>query len=314
MGDTYIGPFGRILPVPEKSDTPPPGRTDPRMIASQVRLPLPTKLNFGSDPRPGVTDPRRYDSSSRTTVSRASSSHTPKHERLPSVNQLLTPASPLSPPEQSRRHKGEPLTPTEAAARHLYGWSKGYLEDLPNPHTGYFPAQGTTGGAPHPHTNVSGTQYPGIDRYPGSAMAPTDHGGSSYSPSNVVPHYSSPILAHGQYRPPFAPEYADGRRGSMSHPSPDSATTSKPVPKCLGEQIFPGEGPCFVYDDGTHVKKMIDGEQVNAQWGITKAGKPRKRLAIACLTCREKKIKCDPGEPKCVQCDKSGRECRFASA
>lgn len=69
-----------------------------------------------------------------------------------------------------------------------------------------------------------------------------------------------------------------------------------------------------MYDDGTHVKKVIDGEAVNAQWGVTKAGKPRKRLAIACLTCREKKIKCDPDEPKCVQCDKSGRECRFQTA
>ena len=94
----------------------------------------------------------------------------------------------------------------------------------------------------------------------------------------------------------------------------ESQSSSKPVVKLIGEQLFPGEGLCYVYDDGTHVKKVIDGEHVNAQWGVTKAGKPRKRLAIACLTCREKKIKCDPDEPKCVQCDKSGRECRFQTA
>lgn len=93
-------------------------------------------------------------------------------------------------------------------------------------------------------------------------------------------------------------------------------STPKPVAKMVGERHVPGEGLCYFYDDGTHVRKVIDGEVVNAQWGITKAGKPRKRLAIACLTCREKKIKCDPapGEPKCVQCDKSGRECRFQTA
>lgn len=90
--------------------------------------------------------------------------------------------------------------------------------------------------------------------------------------------------------------------------------TVKPLPRVVGEQIIPGEGPCWVYKDGSTCKKVIDGEAVNAQWGITKAGKPRKRLAIACTTCREKKIKCDPGDPKCVQCEKFGRECRFTTA
>ncbi|KAF3054090.1 hypothetical protein E8E11_011495 [Didymella keratinophila] len=57
-------------------------------------------------------------------------------------------------------------------------------------------------------------------------------------------------------------------------------------------------------------RAIIDGEPVNPSWGITKAGKPRKRLAQACLTCREKKIKCEPGYPKCHQCAKSQRVCR----
>ncbi|KAL6706238.1 hypothetical protein ACN47E_005973 [Coniothyrium glycines] len=73
---------------------------------------------------------------------------------------------------------------------------------------------------------------------------------------------------------------------------------------------IPGEGSCFIYDDGTYVRAIIDGEPVNPSWGITKAGKPRKRLAQACLTCREKKIKCEPAFPKCHQCTKSQRVCR----
>ncbi|KAF2753935.1 hypothetical protein EJ05DRAFT_160482 [Pseudovirgaria hyperparasitica] len=64
------------------------------------------------------------------------------------------------------------------------------------------------------------------------------------------------------------------------------------------------------YDNGNTVPAEIDGEAVNPCWGITKAGKPRKRLAQACLTCREKKIKCDPGFPKCAQCTKSQRTCK----
>lgn len=80
--------------------------------------------------------------------------------------------------------------------------------------------------------------------------------------------------------------------------------------RCLGQQEIPGEGLCYIYEDGTYCRAVIDGEQVNPNWGVTKAGKPRKRLAQACLTCREKKIKCEPGYPKCLQCAKSQRACR----
>jgi hypothetical protein len=80
--------------------------------------------------------------------------------------------------------------------------------------------------------------------------------------------------------------------------------------RCVGQREVPGEGLCYVYEDGTFCRAIIDGEAVNPSWGITKAGKPRKRLAQACLTCREKKIKCEPGYPKCHQCAKSQRVCR----
>ncbi|KAK0739567.1 hypothetical protein B0T21DRAFT_285742 [Apiosordaria backusii] len=81
------------------------------------------------------------------------------------------------------------------------------------------------------------------------------------------------------------------------------------LPRFVRAAEVPGEGMCYFYDDGSHCKTVIDGEQVNAHWGVTKAGKPRKRLAIACVTCREKKIKCDPDYPRCVQCEKFGRVC-----
>jgi hypothetical protein len=80
--------------------------------------------------------------------------------------------------------------------------------------------------------------------------------------------------------------------------------------RCVGQREITGEGLCYVYEDGSYCRAIIDGEPVNPSWGITKAGKPRKRLAQACLTCREKKIKCEPGYPKCHQCAKSQRACR----
>ena len=81
----------------------------------------------------------------------------------------------------------------------------------------------------------------------------------------------------------------------------------------VGERIIPGKGVCYVYDDGSMCQKIINGDAVNPKWGTTKAGKPRKRLGQACNTCREKKIKCDPSVPKCAQCQKFGRECKFES-
>ncbi|KAK2611198.1 hypothetical protein N8I77_004564 [Diaporthe amygdali] len=86
------------------------------------------------------------------------------------------------------------------------------------------------------------------------------------------------------------------------------------LPRFVRAAEVPGEGMCYFYDDGSHCKTVVDGETINPHWGVTKAGKPRKRLAIACVTCREKKIKCDPDYPRCVQCEKFGRICKFKNA
>ncbi|KAI9818257.1 MAG: hypothetical protein M1832_004473 [Thelocarpon impressellum] len=123
-------------------------------------------------------------------------------------------------------------------------------------------------------------------------------------------------------RPPQSSPYAGPRPGHGASASPPVGDVIGPsiwtgthfLPRFIGEREVRGEGPCYFYDDGTHCKTFIDGEAVNAHWGVTKAGKPRKRLAVACLTCREKKIKCDPDFPKCVQCEKFGRVCKFKNA
>ncbi|KAF6841650.1 fungal specific transcription factor [Colletotrichum plurivorum] len=139
--------------------------------------------------------------------------------------------------------------------------------------------------------------------------------------------YSSPTDTGSSYRDQRPPSGS----GMMQPSAPASATPSEVIPSKdgLGPKIWtgnqflprfvraaevPGEGLCYFYDDGSHCKTVIDGENVNALWGVTKAGKPRKRLAIACVTCREKKIKCDPDYPRCVQCEKFGRQCKFKNA
>lgn len=84
--------------------------------------------------------------------------------------------------------------------------------------------------------------------------------------------------------------------------------------RLIGEGHIDRLGECYIYSDGTHCPKWVKGELVNANWGLTKAGKPRKRLAQACVTCRDRKIKCLPASPKCEQCRRSGKTCRFENA
>ncbi|KHN94609.1 uncharacterized protein MAM_07515 [Metarhizium album ARSEF 1941] len=116
-----------------------------------------------------------------------------------------------------------------------------------------------------------------------------------------------------------APLTPEGSAASEGVPTKDGLgpkiwTGTHFLPRFVRAADVPGEGMCYFYDDGSHCKTVIDGEAVNAHWGVTKAGKPRKRLAIACITCREKKIKCDPDYPRCVQCEKFGRVCKFKNA
>ncbi|CAO2647255.1 Nn.00g081770.m01.CDS01 [Neocucurbitaria sp. VM-36] len=128
--------------------------------------------------------------------------------------------------------------------------------------------------------------------------------GKNYRPASAA---SDPTAA-------FASQSVQDELGDAGRPVRRrlDGTSRAPIrsSRCIGQREMPGEGLCYIYEDGTYCRAIIDGEPVNPSWGITKAGKPRKRLAQACLTCREKKIKCEPGYPKCHQCVKSQRVCR----
>ena len=120
MSRTYIGPFGRILPVPEKSE---PERLqlpidETRTNMTTYQLPHPDRLQFGSDTTPGFTEPLRYNtiSQSRRAVEPANTmyrerSGQPHREHLPSLSSLLTPASHSSVPASSCPQEPSPNTP-----------------------------------------------------------------------------------------------------------------------------------------------------------------------------------------------------------
>ena len=290
--------------------------------------PMSSRLHFNTELRPSFNEPSRYETLSHLQKFTDSTRSTWR-EQLPSVSQLLTPASqpsvphsPFSPPScngSSVEHRSGQPSPRRNSTSHHTDQSGGYprhdsyaTAHMQPHHREALPNAARRGSA---QVAPISSQYP----FPYSARAepsgplnpsyPEQSRSAAYPQS--VPFSASSQYYHAQinnYGPASSPVSVSDQNGR------DFSGAAVHLPRVVGEQIIPGEGPCYIYEDGSRCKKIIDGEPVNAQWGVTKAGKPRKRLAIACMTCREKKIKCDPGDPKCIQCDKFGRECRFQTA
>lgn len=341
MSRTYLGPFGRYLPVLDVNEPFGPDceteDIESNMATYQLPPPtLPTRLQFGSDLSPGFTEPNRYD-----TASHPRRFHEPQrpnhdeqsrrtyHEPLPSVSQLLTPGSQSSIPASPFSDQHSP-DPSDVGSHPLLLLQNGISDR--SVQAGTYPYHGSYENMPiqsqqrdkvDPRVNDYHAISPTMQYQTYSAPPPANgqpYGGYSELARQAQypnqPRQIAPLASSAQFYPrqPTNYEVSPSSISGLDSNSHDPANPVKPLPRVVGEQIIPGEGPCWVYEDGSTCKKVIDGEAVNAQWGITKAGKPRKRLAIACTTCREKKIKCDPGDPKCVLCEKYGRECKFTTA
>ena len=352
---TYIGPFGRIPPLPEGSE---PEQTSSYYADDErnsLQLPRPP-LNFGSDTTLGFTDPTRYNTSnhSRRThdprVSESDHQRPSSRENLPPVRQLLTPGSQPSVPASpfssqyspasshrqsslaSSRHSSIPAQGPESSYRPegAYQYPPGASLGPPRlsvPSAGEF--------FPSGHTEQSSQAYISVDQ-----VSPANFH-SFGSTATQLPYQAQPTISqHHSLLPLSIPQlstYQNQQNSILSQPAPyhpnnpdlynftpnaeastsphqhTSANIVQPGPRLISDGVTV-QGPVWIYEDGSTCPKVIDGEPVNAEWGVTKAGKPRKRLAIACLSCREKKIKCDPAEPKCIQCEKNGRVCKFATA
>lgn len=302
------------------------------------QLPPPAGLQFGSDPFHSFTEPNKYDTVSHPKAPceqpRLEFQEPPRgsyREQLPSVSELLTPGSQASIQTSPYSPQRSPDLPERRCAQdpgRRGDLQEGFIQaSICYPHYGGYPV------AHNPQQYIqrslsASNGYQTLAHQPQAQVSMGNHSRVNQSPyatfssegrQNIYIHQPRRITSLtaptqyyqaqiGSYEQPMVSTTAAGQ-GSRT-----AENTIKPLPRLVGEQVVPGEGPCWVYENGSICKKVIDGEEVNAQWGVTKAGKPRKRLAIACTTCREKKIKCDPAEPKCVQCEKFGRVCRFTTA
>lgn len=163
----------------------------------------------------------------------------------------------------------------------------------------------------HPPLVIPPSHPSSYANYPDSARDfPVVHNDNSSRPA------TSAYMSNGVHSP-YGPLSSDDKHYSLSGSTNDRSASSPFGPagpesskQYLGIQELAGEGQFHVYEGGFRIPTHVDGETVNPAWGLTKANKPRKRLALACLDCREKKIKCEPGANSCLQCEKAKRACR----
>lgn len=310
MANLHIEPSGQQLPFrngPSSAEGQKAWQGHPISGSYSYQLPPPrpsASLPFGADdhrqqnPHPeGIrpaTGARSRDQNSR--------------EKLPSVTQLLSPAlsANLPPRPYSSQYRGSTPHSTTSSDRH-----DGLVHSSP-------PAGSSIAGVPSliPHSNGPFGQHP--SQQAGKLPSISQFGFDTRSPKDTdVPVARGGLPSRDILRSqePSPGESPPAQTKSVKNDSPRAGSQRPAIlPHVVDERYIEGEGLCYIYADGSYCPKVIDGEPVNANWGITKAGKPRKRLAQACVTCREKKIKCQPNLPKCDQCQKSGRECRFESA
>ena len=314
MSAYVVGPFGRMLPVIHSRSLESESRPSPNPSASAseshpYHLPpprAPGPLQFGSDPflRQSTLAEKNGSGRGQPWTDMA----TTKNEQLPSVSQLLTPVSHSS--AATSPYHPQPFATPQALSLESQGPYPFYRHDSVVP----------TNALPAPVRETPSQQQQPRNLPPISEISVRrpDDGMRSYQGARRSPPVSP--FQNGRFGNPTVAMPPYRRPDVETHPaeavsSADSQPPTPPVrPHVIDERHIEGEGLCYIYADGSYCPKTIDGVPVNANWGITKAGKPRKRLAQACLTCREKKIKCQPNLPKCEQCQKSGRVCRFENA
>ncbi|KAJ5775196.1 uncharacterized protein N7511_000207 [Penicillium nucicola] len=301
MSGYYVGPFGRMLPTTgpssEQQSERPANLQESGDPPYQLPPPrTPASLQFGSDPflrQRQQENPERPSDLGRQRT-----------EQLPSVRQLLTPVtSSNSPPTYPQAYTSSSTERRDSS--YPYRHHESTLSSQLSPTAVHDRAKGRSESLPH---SQSGN------------LPPLSHVAPLHSPEDIRHHTptrsdSSAIgYPHGQLPFHSTAYHEKLPSGELSSPEASGRHEKTVRPHVVDERYIEGEGICYVYADGSHCPKAIDGIPVNANWGVTKAGKPRKRLAQACLICREKKIKCQPNLPKCDQCQKSGRECRFENA
>lgn len=303
---------GYLFPLQSMSHNYDGGRHGQDRSSRQYRLPPP----HSSIPI-GLVDDQQTPSYQRTDVSHSKNDFPAQRENLPSVRQLLSdPNTSYLPSFPPTPHHGRSLQ--NSPSIHSRPLSSHYNPPR-NSETGFsdYTSFSPSSDRDNEHyRSAQATRLPPISQV---GLEASHTHPSQRSRSHLVSDGDSPRSQSFSRDPTTSPGHSDQ---SLSHyfSSPtqegsQSGSRGPAVPnQVVDERYLPGKGVCYIFADNSYCPKLIDGQPVNPNWGLTKAGKARKRLAQACIPCREKKVKCQPNLPKCDQCQKSGRECRFESA
>lgn len=163
--------------------------------------------------------------------------------------------------------------------------------------------------------------YQGLDEDVSMVPLHDDHSAGLFTTSQR-PSISSDHERQGSvasitaHIPNFAGVDADFRRGSLDVISDDGSQGSNAHGHGLEEPMsdefgLSRNGP----DDGTDLggRPKEDKADTAPAWSElkTKAGKERKRLPLACIACRRKKIRCSGEKPACKHCLRSRIPCVY---
>ncbi|CAK1367798.1 unnamed protein product [Cercospora beticola] len=150
--------------------------------------------------------------------------------------------------------------------------------------------------------------------YYGPATQPgTESESTSYS---QLPRASESRLHEGSNQRPRLPSLNDLFASKLLI-NPDKVETLSSVgglhvpvasqPTCKVTVYGLRRGSYHIYKDGYPLPAHIFLDALN----LSQRKYPRKRLLVACVACRKKKIKCEPGPDACLQCKKGRRECKI---
>lgn len=218
-----------------------------------------------------------------------------QRQQLPGLHELLSPAT--RPDTQPPTARAWPPAPPSSSP-----WERPPNSNMPPPHSHpphlpqptvpmhSYPAQGPpprrdemhrVDGYRLPPANPSGVPTPGGPPSLPLHQRPEPRLDEQYMAPRPLTANSYPVAMPPMPQDPSALD----RRQSISRHRTSTGAAANSL-QCVGQRDIPGEGLCYVYQDGSTCPTMIDGEPVNPLWGTTKAGKARKRLAVACLYVR----------------------------
>jgi hypothetical protein len=241
-----------------------------------------------------------------TSLLRPSSGEEPGM-RLPGLGQLLLPHPLVALNQPSAHPQNLPDQPR------LFSWAtpSGLSEILPSPSKRTSESSVRNSRLVQSDFHIRGAQSTGA-----SSISPTT--AMSHEPSYLVqvPQQQSPQMS------PFRKSWLSHRSHNYCSTQPDQFRQLSPSSNYHAgspglETIRQPSAP-YVVDRSSHgpvrTNSWHDAPH-QRDWGTTKAGKPRKRLAQACLNCRHKKIRChsNPSGIKCTQCERTDVHCRFES-